>query len=160
MLKTFCVAGVRGMGIRMASALLSGMVRPSSPKISIKTTIIHSNLRSDRDTMHASSAYSIPKLARHAQFQWRLRANLRRMLLKMGKVCEYIRNLAESFKCDEEYCSEDIGDEAAMRPRTTRSIGRPHFARKLSSHGGIDWRITSIICGGTKKRVRSCQKCV
>ena len=48
----------------MISVLLSEMARPNAPKTSTKTAIIRPSPRVDRDTMHASSAYSIPQIAR------------------------------------------------------------------------------------------------
>ena len=62
--KTIFVAGPRGIGMHMVSVLLSEMVRPNVPKTSTKTAIIRPSPRGDRDTMHASSAYSIPQIAR------------------------------------------------------------------------------------------------
>ena len=50
--------------MHMVSVLLSEMVRPNAPKTSTKTAIIRPSPRVDRDTMHASSAYSIPQIAR------------------------------------------------------------------------------------------------
>ena len=64
--KTACVAGARGIGMQIVSVLLSEMVRPNAPKSSTNTATIRSNPRSDRDTMHASSAYSILHIARRA----------------------------------------------------------------------------------------------
>ena len=63
-LKTIFVAGARGIGTHTVSALLSEMVRPNVPKTSTKTAIIRPSPRGDRDTMHASSAYSITQIAR------------------------------------------------------------------------------------------------
>ena len=63
-LKTIFVAGARGIGMHMVPVLLSEMVRPNMPKTSTKTAIIRPSPRGDRDTMHASSAYSIPQIAR------------------------------------------------------------------------------------------------
>ena len=50
--------------MHVVSVLLSEMVRPNVPKTSTKTAIIRPSLRGDRDTMHASSAYNIPQIAR------------------------------------------------------------------------------------------------
>ena len=58
-LKTIFVAGARGIGLHMVSVLLSEMVRPNAPKTSTKIAIIRPSPRVDRDTMHASSAYSV-----------------------------------------------------------------------------------------------------
>ena len=63
-LKTIFVAGARGIGMHMVSILLSDMVRPNVSKTSTKTAIIHPSPRGNRDTMHASSAYSILQIAR------------------------------------------------------------------------------------------------
>ena len=63
-LKTIFVAGVRGIGMHMVSVLLSEMVKPNVSKTLTKTAIIRPNPRGDRDTVHASSAYSIPQIAR------------------------------------------------------------------------------------------------
>ena len=46
------------------SVLLSEIVRPNAPKTSAKTAIIRPSPRGDRDTMHASSAYITPQIAR------------------------------------------------------------------------------------------------
>ena len=61
-LKTVFVAGARGIGMHMVS-VLSEMVTPNAPETSTKTAIIRPSPRVDRDTMHASSAYSIPQIA-------------------------------------------------------------------------------------------------
>ena len=50
--------------MHMVSVLLSEMVRPNVLKTSTKTAIIRPSPRGVRDTMHASSAYSIPQIAR------------------------------------------------------------------------------------------------
>ena len=63
-LKTTFVTGARRIGMHMFSVLLSEMVRPNVPKTSTKTAIIRPSPRGDRDAMHASSAYSIPQIAR------------------------------------------------------------------------------------------------
>ena len=63
-LKTVFVAGARGIGMHVVSVLLSEMVRPNVPKTLTKTAIIRPSPRGDRDTMHASSAYSTPQIAR------------------------------------------------------------------------------------------------
>ena len=47
--------------MRMVSGLLSEMVRPNALKTSTNTVIVRSNPGGDRDAVHASSAYSIPK---------------------------------------------------------------------------------------------------
>ena len=52
--------------MHMVSILLSKMDRPNVPMTSTKTALIHSNLCGDHDTMHASSAYSTPQIARRA----------------------------------------------------------------------------------------------
>ena len=62
-LKTIFVVGARGIGMHMVSVLLSEMVKPNVPKTSTKTAIIRPSPRGDRDTMQASSAYSIPQIA-------------------------------------------------------------------------------------------------
>ena len=62
-LKTIFVADARGMGMHMVSVLLSELVKPNVPKTS-KTAIIRLSPRGDRDTMHASSVYNIPQIAR------------------------------------------------------------------------------------------------
>ena len=63
-LETTFVAGARGIGMHMVSVLLPEMVKPNVPKASTKTATIRPSPRGDRDTMHASSAYSIPQIAR------------------------------------------------------------------------------------------------
>ena len=63
-LKTIYVVGVRGIDMHMVSVLLSEMVKPNVLKTSTKTAIIHPSPRGDRDIMHASSAHSIPQIAR------------------------------------------------------------------------------------------------
>ena len=44
------------------------MVKRNVPKTSTKTAIIRPSPRGDRDTMHASSAYSTPQIARRTHF--------------------------------------------------------------------------------------------
>ena len=95
-LKVLCPAALKSIGISsareidmlMAYVLSSEIVRPNAPKTSTNTAIISANPRGNRDTTYAPSAYTIPYTAR--------RANLRRLLLKMNKVCEYVCVLAES----------------------------------------------------------------
>ena len=65
-LKVIFVVGARGIGMHMVSVLISEMVRPDAPKTSTKTTIIRSNPRGNRGTMHAPSAYNVSPKARHA----------------------------------------------------------------------------------------------
>ena len=89
------VAGARGIGMHMVSVLLSKMVRPNVPKTSMKNVIIRPSPRGDRDTMHASSAYSIPQIARRT-FQCRFRANFRRLFLQLDEIREYACVLSES----------------------------------------------------------------
>ena len=62
------VADARGIGMNTVSVLLSEMVKPNVPKTSTKATITRPSPRGDRDTMHASSAYSIPQITRRTHF--------------------------------------------------------------------------------------------
>ena len=64
-LETGCVARcTRNRHTYFLRLALSKMVRSNAPKPSTKTAIIRSNLRGDRDTMHAST-YNAPRIARH-----------------------------------------------------------------------------------------------
>ena len=53
----------RGISMHAVFFLLSEMVRPNAWKTLTKTAIIRSGPRGDGDTMHTSSAYSIPPIA-------------------------------------------------------------------------------------------------
>lgn len=56
------------MGKLVVSRVFSETVRPNATKTSGRIAIIHSNLHGDRDTMNASSLYSIPHTARRTHF--------------------------------------------------------------------------------------------
>ena len=56
-LRCRCTRDRHAHGLRLA-------LKPNVPKDSTKTAIIRPSPRGDRDTMHASSAYSIPQIAR------------------------------------------------------------------------------------------------
>ena len=151
-LKTIFVAGARGIGMHMVSVLLSDMARPNVPKTSTKTVIIRPSPRSDHYTMHASSAYSIPQIARRTHFSTvsgptfdgcscrRIRSvSTPASLLNLSSTTRSIavKNALNS--------SGKIGvpDGAPVPPRTTPSISRHHFARMLSSHRGIGGSLRS-----------------
>ena len=123
--------------MHVISVLLSEMVRSNAQRISTKTAIIRYNPRGDRDTTHAS--YRTP-----CTFQCHFRANPPRLLLKIGKFCEYVRVLAgniyysttRSMAAKKTLNSSGkvrILDEAPVPPRTTPSIRRHYFARKSSN---------------------------
>ena len=153
--------------MHVVSVLLSEIAGPNSSKASTKTSIIHFNSFGDRDTMHASSACNIPhKHAAHIPVPFHgqpLRAALedgqglrvcprprwicltkvrrgvpqrRRRLIAAGKA----RNL----------------DKALVSHRTTPSRHAPSSLRTQALIPLWNWRITSVICGGTSKRARKC----
>ena len=91
-LKTIYVAGASRIGMHAVSVLLSEMVRPNVPKSTTKTAIIRSSPRGDRDTMHASSAYSILQIARRSHSSvvsgWTRSASMSASLLNLYSAIE------------------------------------------------------------------------
>ena len=140
-LKAVFVAGARGIGMHMIYALLSEMVRPNGPKTSTKTATIRPSPRGDRDTMHASSAYNIPKIARRTCF------SAVSGPIFDGCSCRCIRSASRpaslldfssatrSIAAKKRLNSSGevrIPDGAPVPPRTTPSIGRHYSASRLS----------------------------
>ena len=75
---------------------LSATVVPKALKTSTRIIIISSKSRNDRGTMHSSSAYNTPEIAR----------------LEVDKVGEDVRILTEALQRDEEYRgAEDVENQ-------------------------------------------------
>ena len=102
-LKTIYVAGAHGLDMHMVSMLLSEMVRPNVTKTSTKTAIIRPSPRGDRDTMHASSADSIPQIAQRTHSRTVSGPTFDGCFCRWivsARVCSYI------FPCPPEYVSD------------------------------------------------------
>ena len=151
--------------MHVVSVLHSEMAKPNMPKTSTKTAIIRISPRGDHDTMHASSAYNVPQIARRTPSSAvsgptfdgcssrRIRsASIPASLLNASSAT---RSIATKNKLD----SSGESTHPWRSPYGTSN----HFEHRPSSfrtHALIpswNWRITSVICGGTRKRASTCQ---
>ena len=154
--------------MHMVSVLLSEMVRPNAPKTSTKTAIIRPSPRVDCDTMHASSAYSIPQIARRTHSsavsgptfdgyscRWTGSASMPASLLNLSSTMRSIvaKNTLNSSGESTHPCRSPCAT-------SNHSEHRPSSLRTHALIPSWNWRITSIICGGVPKRASTCQSSV
>ena len=155
--------------MHMVSVLLSEMIKPNVPKTSTKTAIIRPSPRGDRDTMHASSAYNIPQIARRTDSSavsgptfddcscwWIRSASMPASLLNLYSAT---RSIAAKNTLN----SSGESTHLWRSPCPTSNHLEHHRTSSFRTHALIplwNWRITSIICGGTSKRATTCRRSV
>ena len=156
----------------MVSVLFSEMmVEPNVPKTSTKTAIIRHSPRGDRDTLHASSAYNIPQIARRtnssvvsgptfdgcSSWRWIGSASTPSSLLNLSSATRSASQRRTHWTAAAGKV-RILPYGAPVCATSNHSEHRPSSFRKHALIPSWNWRITSNICDGIPKRASNCQR--